>query len=355
MTSCEKKKKIMFQCDYTEGCHERVLERLVATNMEQSEGYGEDAYCAAARASVRRFVEREDVAVHFLVGGTQTNATVIAAALRPHQGVLCAATGHINVHETGAIEATGHKVLALPSADGKLTAAQVRAALAAHRSDACREHTVQPGLVYASHPTETGTLYTRAELAALSAACRAGGVPLYVDGARLAYGLGAPGSDVRAADLARLCDAFYIGGTKCGALFGEAVVVAAPALQRDFRYLVKQHGALLAKGRLLGVQFDALLRDGLYTALGAHAVRLAQRVRAAFAARGCTFLHDSPTNQIFPVLADAHLAALAEHYVFDPWCRTDATHSAVRVCTSWATTDAQVDALCRDIASLPSL
>lgn len=331
------------------------MERLVATNLEQSEGYGEDEYCEAARASVRLFVEREDVDVHFLVGGTQTNATVIAAALRPHQGVLCAATGHINVHETGAIEAAGHKVLVLPSADGKLDAETVRGALAAHAADACREHTVQPGMVYVSHPTETGALYTLAELRALSAVCRAAGVLLYADGARLAYALGAPGSDVRAADLARLCDAFYVGGTKCGALFGEAVVLAAPALRRDFRYIVKQHGALLAKGRLLGVQFDALLRDGLYVALGARAVRRAVRLRAAFLARGYPLLHDSPTNQLFPVLPDAHLARLSERYVYDYWSRVDESHSAVRFCTSWATTDAQVDALCNDIASLPQV
>ena len=346
------KSKILFECDYTEGCHPRLMARLAATNLSQSVGYGMDEHCAAARETVRRFVGRSDVDVHFLVGGTQANTTVIAAALRPHQGVLCATSGHINVHETGAIEATGHKVLALPATNGKISAAQVRAAVAAHNADAAHEHVVQPGMVYISHPTETGTLYSLAELTALSEACRDCGLLLYLDGARLGYGLVAPGSDVSAADVARLCGAFTIGGTKVGALFGEAVVVADAALKRDFRYIIKQHGGMLAKGRLLGIQFDELLRDGLYLEIAQHAVELAQRLRKAFEARGYEFYADSPTNQQFPIVPNTHLRVLAEKYSFDTWAAVDSTHTAARFCTSWATQDSSVDQLCADLQAL---
>lgn len=254
---------IYFNNDYSEGCHEKVMERLLATNMVQTPGYGEDAYCAAAAAKIRKKCGREDVAVHFLVGGTQTNMTVIDAALRPHQGALGADTAHINVHETGAVEATGHKVLWVPHHDGKITAQQVEDTVREHYASTSFEHTVQPKLVYISNPTELGTLYTRAELESLSAVCRARGLYLFVDGARLGYGLAARGNDVTMEDLANLCDVFYIGGTKVGALFGEAVVITNPALQEDFRYLIKQHGGMLAKGRLLGVQFDALMEDAV--------------------------------------------------------------------------------------------
>ena len=281
---------IYFNNDYSEGCHEKVMKRLLATNMVQTPGYGEDAYCAAAAAKIRKKCGREDVAVHFLVGGTQTNMTVIDAALRPHQGALGADTAHINVHETGAVEATGHKVLWVPHHDGKITAQQVEDTVREHYASTSFEHTVQPKLVYISTPTELGTLYTKAELESLSAVCRTHGLYLFVDGARLGYGLAAPGNDVTMEDLANLCDVFYIGGTKVGALFGEAVVITNPALQEDFRYLIKQHGGMLAKGRLLGVQFDALMEDELYEKIAAHADRLADKLRHCLKELGVPFL-----------------------------------------------------------------
>lgn len=337
---------IYFNNDYSEGCHEKVMERLLATNMVQTPGYGEDAYCAAAAAKIRKKCGREDVAVHFLVGGTQTNMTVIDAALRPHQGALGADTAHINVHETGAVEATGHKVLWVPHHDGKITAQQVEDTVREHYASASFEHTVQPKLVYISNPTELGTLYTRAELESLSAVCRTHGLYLFVDGARLGYGLAAPGNDVTMEDLANLCDVFYIGGTKVGALFGEAVVITNPALQEDFRYLIKQHGGMLAKGRLLGVQFDALMEDDLYEKIAAHADRLADKLRHCLKELGVPFLVENTTNQLFPVLPDGVLDALAKDFVFSEQERVDKTHRAVRFCTSWATKEESVDALC---------
>ena len=337
---------IYFNNDYSEGCHEKVMERLLATNMVQTPGYGEDAYCAAAAAKIRKKCGREDVAVHFLVGGTQTNMTVIDAALRPHQGALGADTAHINVHETGAVEATGHKVLWVPHHDGKITVQQVEDTVREHYASTSFEHTVQPKLVYISNPTELGTLYTKAELESLSAVCRARGLYLFVDGARLGYGLAARGNDVTMEDLANLCDVFYIGGTKVGALFGEAVVITNPALQEDFRYLIKQHGGMLAKGRLLGVQFDALMEDDLYEKIAAHADRLADKLRHCLKELGVPFLVENTTNQLFPVLPDGVLDALAEDFVFSEQERVDETHRAVRFCTSWATKEESVDALC---------
>ena len=337
---------IYFNNDYSEGCHEKVMERLLATNMVQTPGYGEDAYCAAAAAKIRKKCGREDVAVHFLVGGTQTNMTVIDAALRPHQGALGADTAHINVHETGAVEATGHKVLWVPHHDGKITAQQVEDTVREHYASTSFEHTVQPKLVYISNPTELGTLYTKAELESLSAVCRTRGLYLFVDGARLGYGLAAPGNDVTMEDLANLCDVFYIGGTKVGALFGEAVVITNPALQEDFRYLIKQHGGMLAKGRLLGVQFDVLMEDDLYEKIAAHADRLADKLRHCLKELGVPFLVENTTNQLFPILPDGVLDALAEDFAFSEQERVDETHRAVRFCTSWATKEESVDALC---------
>ena len=343
---------IYFHNDYSEGCHEKVLERLIKTNMEQTPGYGEDAYCLQAARKIRAACGEDDLAVHFLVGGTQTNLTVIAAALRPHQGVLGAETAHINVHETGAIEATGHKVLWLPSNDGKITAQQVTAAVQAHRADASFEHTVQPKMVYISNPTELGTLYSLAELEALSDACRKYGLYLFLDGARLGYGLAAKGNDVSLADLARLCDVFYIGGTKVGALFGEAVVISNGAIAEDFRYLIKQRGGMLAKGRLLGVQFDALFTDNLYFEISAHADRLADQIRDTLKELGYPLFVEGITNQIFPVLPDALLEELAKDFTFTEQTRVDETHLAVRFCTSWATTQENVDALCAQLRIL---
>ena len=343
---------IYFNNDYSEGCHEKVLQALNDTNMEQTMGYGEDAYCAAAAAKIRAKCGREDIAVHFLVGGTQANLTVIDAALRPHQGALGADTAHIHVHETGAVEATGHKVLWVPHHQGKITAQQVRQTIREHYASSSFEHTVQPKLVYISQPTELGTLYTLRELEDLSAACRELGLYLFVDGARLGYGLSARGNDVTMQDLARLCDVFYIGGTKVGALFGEAVVICHPALQEDFRYLIKQHGGMLAKGRLLGVQFGVLMENDLYEQIAARADRLADRLRAALHALDVPFLVESTTNQLFPILPDTVLEELAKTYVFSEQERVDEAHRAVRFCTSWATRPENVEQLCADLQRL---
>ena len=343
---------IYFNNDYSEGCHEAILDALTRTNLVQTPGYGEDAYCARAAEKIRKLCGREDLAVHFLVGGTQANLTVIDAALRPHQGTLCAVTGHINGHETGAVEATGHKVLALPGKDGKISAEQVRSYVLAHRADSSFEHMVQPKLVYISSPSELGTLYSLAELEALSQVCRELGLYLFLDGARLGYGLAARDNDVTLADLARLCDVFYIGGTKVGALFGEAVVIANPALAEDFRYLIKQHGGMLAKGRLLGIQFDTLMSDNLYFSIGARAVALADQIRATLDELQVPYLVPGSTNQIFPIFPDALLEELAKEFVFCEQERVDDTHRAVRFCTSWATTQENVDRLCQALKEL---
>lgn len=343
---------IYFNNDYSEGCHPAVLDALTRTNLDQTPGYGEDLYCSRAAEKIRKLCGREDLYVQFLVGGTQTNLTVIAAALRPHQGALGAESAHINVHETGAVEATGHKVLTVPSSDGKITAQQVRNTVLAHRSDASFEHMVQPKLVYISNPTEYGTLYSLSELEALSETCRQLGLYLFLDGARLGYGLAAKGNDVTMEDLARLCDVFYIGGTKVGALFGEAVVISNPAISEDFRYLIKQRGGMLAKGRLLGVQFDALLEDDLYFRISAQADALADQIRACIDELGFAYLVPGVTNQIFPVFPDALLEELAKDFSFTEMGRVDETHRAVRFCTSWATRPDQVDALCSKLRSL---
>ncbi len=334
-----------FQCDYNEGAHPRIMERLMETNFEQTVGYGEDHYCEAARAAVRKAAGREDVDVHFLVGGTQANATVISSILRPYQGVLCATTGHINVHETGAIEHSGHKVLALEAEDGLLTAALIRGAVEAHYAEDGPEHTVQPGMVYISFSSEVGTVYSLSQLREISAVCREYGLPLFIDGARMGYGLASEGCDVTLSDIAALADVFYLGGTKQGALFGEAVVIVNDALKKDFRYCIKQNGGMLAKGRLLGIQFLTLFEDGLYFQLSEHAVSQAMRIRDAFESKGCGFLVQSPSNQQFPILDNATLERLSSDFLFSFWQKVDDSHTAVRFCTSWATRPEAVDAL----------
>lgn len=334
-----------FQCDYNEGAHPRIMERLIETNFEQTVGYGEDHYCEAARAAVRKAVGREGADVHFLVGGTQANATVISSILRPYQGVLCVDTGHINVHETGAIEHGGHKVLALEAADGLLTGALIREAVEAHHAEDGPEHTVQPGMVYISFSSEVGTVYSLAQLREISAVCREYGLPLFIDGARMGYGLASEGCDVTLSDIADLADVFYLGGTKQGALFGEAVVVVNDALKKDFRYCIKQNGGMLAKGRLLGIQFLTLFEDGLYFQLSEHAVSQAMRIRDAFESKGFGFLVQSPSNQQFPILDNATMKRLSSDFLFSVWQKVDDTHTAVRFCTSWATRSEAVDAL----------
>lgn len=336
---------IQFQCDYNEGAHPRILERLMSTNFEQTVGYGEDEYCAQARSLIQKAVGREDADVHFLVGGTQANATVISSVLKPYQGVLCVKTGHINVHETGAIEHGGHKVLALDGVDGLLSAESIRHAMMEHLSEDGLEHTVQPGMVYISFSSEVGTVYSLSQLEAISAVCNEFGLPLFIDGARMGYGLSSEGCDVTLKDIARLADVFYIGGTKQGALFGEAVVITNEVLKKDFRYYIKQNGGMLAKGRLLGIQFMTLFEDGLYFDLSDHAVSLALKIRDAFAAKGYDFLVASPSNQQFPILPNDVMQKLSTDFKFSIWQKVDDAHTAVRFCTSWATKPEAVSAL----------
>ena len=338
---------IRLECDYTEGAHEQVLRRLIQTNMEQAPGYGEDRYCAQARRYIKDMCRRDDVDVHFLVGGTQTNATVIAAGLLPWQGVIAADSGHISLHETGAIEAGGHKVLSIPSGDGKISALEIRRLWEGHWDDVNHEHMVQPGMVYISQPTENGTLFTLSELQDIWETCQDCGLLLYIDGARLGYGLASPRCDMTLPELARLCDAFTIGGTKQGLLFGEALVLSHSRLRRDFRYLIKQRGGLLAKGRLLGVQYCAILEDDLYFTLAEKADELALRLRKAFEEHGCPMLFDSFTNQQYPILPDQLLERLEEEFAFSFWSKIDGEHTAVRVCTSWATEEGSVRSLIR--------
>ena len=332
-----------FLNDYAEGAHPRLLEALVRTNAEQLAAYGDDRYSDEARGIIRRLCGCPGAGVHFFIGGTQTNETIITAALRPFEGVLCADSGHIAVHESGAIEAGGHKVLPLPSPDGKVTAEAAEAAFLAHENDINREHMVRPALLYISNPTELGTVYTLSELAALRAVCDRHGARLYMDGARLGCALDV--TDVTLADCARLTHAFYIGGTKLGALCGEAAVIPDPTLDRDFRYIQKQHGARTAKGRLAGVQFAELLRDGLYAEIAHRENRLAARLSAGFESLGYPLLIPTRTNQVFPILPDADAAAVADRYAGGFWQREDEQHSVVRFCTSWATPDEAVEGL----------
>ena len=336
---------IYFNSDYLEGAHSAIMERMMATNMMQTVGYSCDEICDSARAKVRAACNAPEADVHFLVGGTQTNTTVIAALLRPWQGVVSAVSGHINCHETGAIESTGHKVIALPTPDGKLTAKQVKDYVEWQKNDESEEHIVQPGMVYISHPTETGMLYSKAELTEIFNTCCEYGLPLYIDGARLGYGLTADGNDLTLPEIAQLCDVFYIGGTKVGALFGEAVVIMNEKYKKDFRFMIKQRGGMLAKGRLLGIQFDTLFTDDLYTKIARNANDMAYQIRDIFVSNGYPLLFDSPTNQQYPIISDEELAILGKNFGYEYWERVDETHSGVRFCGSWATTQEQVDAL----------
>lgn len=340
---------IRFNNDYSEGCHPAILEKLAETNMEQTAGYGVDEYCIQAAARIKEACKAPEAEIHFLVGGTQTNVTVISSALRPYQGVITAVSGHINVHETGALEACGHKCLNIESGDGKLTAEQIAAYTDGHYADGSAEHMVQPKMVYVSNPTELGTIYKKAELEAIAKVCKERGLYLFLDGARLGYGLTCQENDMTLADIAELTDAFYIGGTKVGALFGEAVVLTNDELKVDFRYNIKQHGAMLAKGRLLGIQFLTLFEENRYFEISAHAAKLAEKLRTAFKEMGVDCLVDSPTNQQFPILPDAVLEQLKEKYAYEYQTRIDETHSAVRFCTCWATREENVEALIADL------
>lgn len=333
-----------FDCDYMAGAHPEVLAALVENNTVQTAGYGADPFCEHAKALIRQACGAPDAAVHFLVGGTQTNCTLIDALLRRTDGVLAAETAHINVHESGAVELNGHKVLALPSHDGKLCVAEVEAYLRDFYADDTHDHMVAPGMVYISFPTELGTLYTLPELEVLSRVCHSYGIPLYIDGARLGYGLAAS-PDVTLPDVARLADVFYIGGTKMGALCGEAVVCTRPELLPRFFPLQKAHGAVLAKGRVLGIQFGALFTDDLYLRIGRHGVGLALRLRSLFESRGYEPFIDSPTNQQFFTLPNAVIDRLLPHATFEYWGPRGDEESRVRFVTSWETTDADIEEL----------
>lgn len=336
----------LFHNDYNEICHPAILRRMQETARMQMNGYGEDECCASAAEKIRQSCGRDDAAVHFLVGGTQSNMIVITAALRPHQAVLAPASGHIHVHETGAIEAAGHKVIPLPTKDGKISAYQIAEAVDAHWAGETHEHMPQPKMVYISQPTEFGTTYSYQELSDISRVCRQKGLYLFVDGARLGYALAAQGNDVKLSDLAELTHAFYIGGTKVGAMFGEAVVITNPGLQADFRYIMKQRGGMLAKGWLLGLQFNVLFEDRLYWKISRCADALADQLRDTITSCGYPMPVYSRTNQVFAVLPNSLCKALEGQFSYSPWERVDADHTMVRFCTCWATTQESVDALC---------
>lgn len=336
---------IYFNSDYTAGAHPTVLERLVDTNLEHTLGYGNDPYTARAKALIREEIGCADAEIMFLVGGTQTNATAIDGILARHEGVLAAESGHIAVHESGAIEASGHKVLTLPHYDGKVRAEDVESFISEFYADETYPHMVAPGMLYISQPTEYGTVYTLEELDALSDTCHKHNIPLYIDGARMGYALAAEGANFTLKDIARLADAFYIGGTKLGTLFGEALVVTNRTLLKNLFPLVKQHGALLAKGRLSGVQFEAMFTNGLYYTIGHHAVEQALRIREAFRAKGYEVVIESPTNQQFFRLPNEVIDRMREEASFDYWGPRGATHSVVRFVTSWSTTKEDVDRL----------
>jgi threonine aldolase len=337
--------KLSFASDYLEGAHPLILQSLIDTNMEKTRGYGTDEYTAEACDLVRKACGTPDADVRFFIGGTQANATVIDAILRPYQGVLCADTAHINGHEAGAIEHGGHKVMTLPHHDGRITADQIAAAAEQYLADENREHIVMPGMVYITHPTEYGTLYTLDELTRISEVCRRYRMPLYLDGARLAYALACGENEITLPDLGRLCDVFYIGGSKCGCLFGEAVVVPDPTLIPHFFPIIKQHGAHLEKGRLLGLQFRTMFADGLYCRIGETAVEYADRIKRAFLDRGYRIHIDAPTNQVFPVLTKAQQERLFRDVEFGFWENLDDGSSVWRVATSWATRGEDVDRL----------
>lgn len=333
---------LSFECDYIKGAHEKILRRLIETNDEFLPGYGCDVYCDAAKEKIRLACDAPNADVYFLVGGTQTNQAVISAMLRPYEGVVSADTGHINCHEAGAIEYTGHKVLTLPGKEGKLEADELEKYLFGFFDDANREHMVYPGMVYISHPTEYGTLYSLSELEAISGVCRRYSLPLYLDGARIGYGIMSDGTDVTLPDVARLCDAFYIGGTKVGALCGEAAIFPKNNAPAHFYTSVKQHGALLAKGRLLGVQFDTLFTDDLYFEISRHAILMANKMRDIFREKGYEFFIETVTNQIFIVLTNEKMEALSKEVRFDFWERRGDAHTVVRFASSWSTTEKDV-------------
>ncbi len=336
---------VSFECDYIAGAHPEILKRLAETNMESLPGYGMDHYTESAKEKIKAACGMPDAQVEFLVGGTQTNAVVISSMLRDWEGVIAADSGHVSVHESGAIEFTGHKVIELPSVDGKLEADTVRAYLEKFYSDMTHDHMVFPGMVYISFPTEPGTLYSKAELEALSGLCREYKMPLYLDGARLGYGLMSDACDLTLQDIARLTDVFYIGGTKVGALCGEAVVFTKNNRPEHFMTSVKKRGALLAKGRLLGIQFDTLFTDDLYFKISRHAIEMALKIREIIKEKGWQVYMDSPTNQQLILMTEEEMAELGKSVAFDRWGIYDDTHTIVRLASSWSTSEEDIKAL----------
>lgn len=336
---------LSFQCDYTEGAHEKILQRFIETNLEPAPGYGEDAFCASAKEKIRNACQCPDADIFFLTGGTQTNSVVIDAMLTQYEGVLSAKTGHIANHESGAVEFSGHKVLELPQYEGKIRADDLKNYLETFWNDGTHEHMVFPGMVYISHPTEYGTLYTRDELTSISDVCRQYQIPLFLDGARLGYGLMSRQTDVTLPFIAKCCDVFYIGGTKVGALCGEAVVFTKKNMPRYFLTIVKQHGALVAKGRLLGIQFDTLFTDNLYFDISKHAIDMAEYLKEELLKKGYRFFLSSPTNQQFVILENTQMNQLAQKVNFSIWEKFDDSHTVVRFATSWATKKENIDAL----------
>jgi len=334
-----------FDSDYMEGAHPNILQKLVETNMEKTPGYGCDHYCESAKEKIRKACNCPNAEIHFLVGGTQTNATIIKALLRTYEGVLAAETGHINVHEAGAIEAGGHKILTLSQKFGKISAKAVENYIDTFNKDVNNAHMVKPGMVYISHPTEYGALYSKEELEKLSASCKKNNIPLFLDGARLGYGLMAKDTDVTLEIIANSCDVFYIGGTKVGALFGEAVVITKPNLIDNFFTIIKQQGALLAKGRLLGIQFDTLFSDNLYFNIAKHAIDMTERLISGLAEKGYKFYYQSPTNQQFIILDNNKMEQLAQTVSFSFWEAIDENNTVVRFAASWATQESDIDQL----------
>ena len=336
---------VSFESDYIAGAHPEILKRLIETNLESLPGYGADKYCDSAKEKIKKAVGMPDAEVELLTGGTQTNAVVISTMLSDHEGVISADTGHVNGHEAGAIEYTGHKVIALPNDNGKLKSNVLREYLIRFCADESHDHMVFPGMVYISHPTEYGTLYTKRELEELSDICRQYGMTLYLDGARLGYALMSNNTDVTLSDIANLCDVFYIGGTKVGALCGEAVVFTKNNRPKHFMTSVKKRGAMLAKGRLTGVQFDALFTDGLYYRIGKHGIDAAEKLKKIFSDRGFRFYIESYTNQQFLIFDNVLVDRLRKKIRFETWEKYDADHTVVRFVTSWSTTDDDLAAL----------
>ena len=330
---------ISFESDYIAGAHPKILERLAETNMEALVGYGDDKYCQMAEEKIKKACNRPNAKVHFLVGGTQTNQVVISSMLADYEGVIAATSGHISVHEGGAIEFTGHKVLTLNGTDGKLNAQDIDEYVTTFYNDGNHEHMVFPGIVYISHPTEYGTLYSKSELTAISSVCKKHNIPLFLDGARLGYGLASKQTDVTLQDIAELCDVFYIGGTKVGALCGEAVVFTHNNTPKHFITKMKQRGALLAKGRLLGIQFDTLFTDNLYMEISRHAIEMAEKLKSLLKGKGYRFYLESPTNQQFIILENKQMSKLAQNVCFSFWEKYDDTQTIVRFATSWSTTE----------------